>query len=332
MTSPMNYNFINLDELYKHPLEIDWLIEDIVPSNSVGMIYGASGSGKSHIILSMAAMIANGVPWFDKDTKQGNVLVMAGEGLSGLSRRLKAIEIENNLTIDQGNLHISNRAIGLDTDDGYKQVEQAINALETPPELIFIDTLSRHLMNSEENNNDHMSRFINKLEDIRLQYGCTIILVHHTGKSSNNGARGASALKANIDFSFEVTCTDAKKKCLFSCDKMKDADDDIPAKHFEIKGVDLGMISSKGKAITGACVIASSASISLKASQPSKEDIAFACFKSDKKAWQEAYIKACSDAISEDSKKKQYRDARKNLMVANRVKENEDGSYSILEA
>ena len=51
------YNFIKLDELYCQPLEIDWIIEDIMPSNSVGMIYGPSGSGKSHVILSMAAMI-----------------------------------------------------------------------------------------------------------------------------------------------------------------------------------------------------------------------------------------------------------------------------------
>jgi NAD(P)-dependent dehydrogenase (short-subunit alcohol dehydrogenase family) len=52
------YNFMKLNELYSHPLEIDWLIEDLIPNSSVGMIYGASGSGKSHIILSMAAMVA----------------------------------------------------------------------------------------------------------------------------------------------------------------------------------------------------------------------------------------------------------------------------------
>jgi RecA-family ATPase len=184
------YRFLPLADVYNESLAVEWLVRDYIPSQSVGMIYGPSGAGKSHIAFDMAAMIANGVPWFDKDTKQGNVLVMAGEGLSGLSRRLKAIEIENDLTIEQGNLHISNRAIGLDTDDGYKQVEQAIAELETPPQLIFIDTLSRHLMNSEENSNDDMARFINKLEDIRLKYGCTIILVHHTGKGSNQTARG----------------------------------------------------------------------------------------------------------------------------------------------
>ena len=330
MINTAPYTFIKLNELYKQPLEIDWLIEDTIPCNSVGMIFGASGSGKSHIILSMAAMIANGQPWFDKETRQGNVLVMAGEGLSGLSRRLRAIEKEHDLDIDQDKLHISNRTIGLDTAQGYKLVEQAINELETPPQIIIIDTLSRHLMESEENSNDDMARFINSLEELRLRYECTIILVHHTGKSTGQGARGASALKANIDFSFEVA--GENKKCTFSCDKMKDADDAVPAKHFEIKAVDLGQVNSKGKPITGACVVETTAPASSNKRQQCKEGIVLACFNPDKKMWQKAYLEVCTDNVDENSKKKQYRDARKKLIAANKVQENDDGTYSLSQA
>jgi KaiC/GvpD/RAD55 family RecA-like ATPase len=327
MTNSTAYNFITLDELYKQPLEIDWIIEDIIPSNSVGMIYGPSGSGKSHVILSIAAMIANGRDWFNKESKQGNVLVMAGKGLSGLSRRLRAIEKEHDLSIVQDKLHISSRAIGLDTENGYKQVEQAISELDAPPKLIFIDTLSRHLMDSEENSNDDMARFINKLEDIRLKYGCTIVLVHHTGKGGNQTARGASALKANIDFSFFVD--GENKSCSFSCDKMKDADDAIPTKYFEIKAVDLGIVTSKDKPITGACIVDSTKPISIKVNKQNKDELAYSCFNSDKKLWQQAYLDACTDAISAESKAKQYREGRKALIVAGKVIENQDGSFSV---
>jgi KaiC/GvpD/RAD55 family RecA-like ATPase len=327
MTNSTAYNFITLDELYKQPLEIDWIIEDIIPSNSVGMIYGPSGSGKSHVILSIAAMIANGRDWFNKESKQGNVLVMAGKGLSGLSRRLRAIEKEHDLSIVQDKLHISSRAIGLDTENGYKQVEQAISELDAPPKLIFIDTLSRHLMDSEENSNDDMARFINKLEDIRLKYGCTIVLVHHTGKGGNQTARGASALKANIDFSFFVD--GENKSCSFSCDKMKDADDAIPTKYFEIKAVDLGIVTSKDKPITGACIVDSTKPISIKVNKQNKDELAYSCFNSDKKLWQQAYLDACTNAISAESKAKQYREGRKALIVAGKVIENQDGSFSV---
>lgn len=330
MDMSSDYRLIKLDELFKQPLEIDWLIEDIIPSNSIGMIYGASGSGKSHIIFSMAAMIANGLQWFGKDTKQGNVLIMAGEGLPGLARRLLAIEKNHDLVINRDKIRISDRAIGLDTKNGFKQVKKAIEELEAPPQVIFIDTLSRHLMNSEENSNDDMARFINKLEDMRLKYGCTIILVHHTGKGEKLGARGASALKANIDFSFKVASEN--KRCSFSCDKMKDADDSMPDMNFEIKAVNLGEVSSKGKPITGASVVSSSAPPLSKAQKPSKEDLALSCFKTDKKEWQEAYVAACKALVSADTKKKQFRDARNTLIADGKVIENEDGSFSLVEA
>ncbi len=327
MFNTLDYNFIKLDELYSQPLEISWLIEDVIPSNSIGMIYGASGSGKSHIILSMAAMIANGLPWFEKDTEQGNVLVLAGEGLSGLSRRFKAIEIEHGITINQERLFISNRAIGIDTDKGYKQVEKAINELDEPPQLIIIDTLSRHLMQSEENSNDDMARFINRLEDIRLKYECTIILVHHTGKSASQGARGASALKANIDFSFEVEGKD--KKCSFTCDKMKDADDELATKYFEIKSVELGQDTSKGKPITGACVIKTDKAPSFKISKKSNEELALECFKPSAKEWKNTYVAQCTDAINDDSKASQFRRAKKKLFETGKIRENNGGTYSI---
>jgi KaiC/GvpD/RAD55 family RecA-like ATPase len=330
MTNVKAYNFIKLDELFDQSLEVDWLVEDIIPNNSIGMIYGASGSGKSHIVLSMAAMIASGLPWFDADTKQGNVLVMAGEGLSGISRRLKAIEKEHQIKIDRDKLHVSNRAIGLDTDSGYKLVEQAIQELGVTPQLIFIDTLSRHLMNSEENSNDDMARFIIRLEEIRIKHNCTVVLVHHTGKGEGHSARGASALEANVDFNFKVS--GEGKKCTFTCKKMKDADDAIPIKNFEIRAVNLGQKSSKGKQITGACVVGSKASISLKVVRKSNEDVALACFNPDKKMWQKVYLEVCTDNVDEETKKRRYREARKQLIGAGKVIENDDGSYSINKA
>jgi hypothetical protein len=113
---------------------------------------------------------------------------------------------------------------------------------------------------------------------------------------------------------------------------MKDADDAIPSKHFEIKAVDLGLISSKGKPITGACIVGSTKTFSLKIIKQSKEDIALACFNADKKEWQKAYVATCTAQIDNDSKKSQYRNARKNLIEDGRVLVNEDGSYSLNDA
>ena len=326
------YHFIQLDELFSKPLEIDWLIEDYLPSDSIGMLFGASGSGKSHIALSLAVSVANGKEWFGHSVKQGNVLVMAGEGNNGLNRRLQSIQKQYGLEINQENIHFSERAVGVDTDTGFKEMRDAIKALEKKPSLIIIDTLSRHLMQSQENSNDDMAQFINRLEQIRHQYKCTIMLVHHTGKSNQQGARGASALKANIDFNFEVQRGEGRFCCL-TCDKQKDADDDLKPKNFKIEPVDLDQKDSNGKTITGACIVPTSESVQIAMPSSNKyEQIALDTFDSDKAQWQKAFLKVSTDSAADDSKKKRFRETIKKLLDARKVSENTDGLFTKLDS
>ena len=324
-----DYNLIKLDELYSQPLEIDWLVEDYIPSDSIGMLFGASGSGKSHIALSLAVSIANGTKWFDQRTKEGDVLILAGEGNNGLQRRLKAIEAEHETTINPERIFFSERPIGLDTDEGFDDAVTAIDNLGRDLDLIVIDTLSRHLLKSAENSNDDMAQFINRLEQLRHRYECTILVVHHTGKSSAHSARGASALKANIDFSFKVEKGD-NKICRLTCDKQKDADDDLPAKCFLIKEVDLGDTDSYGNPITGACIVKANELPSF--NMPQRIDytkLALENFNANKPQWQNSFIEACSDDATEDSKKKRFRTAFKTLSEAGTISITDDGSYTI---
>jgi RecA-family ATPase len=144
------------------------------------MLYGASGAGKSHIALDIAVCIANGIPWCKKNTEKGFVFIMAGEGHGGLNRRLKVIEKTRKIRIDKQKILLSERAIGIDTEDGFKEVVAAIDAQPSKPDFIIIDTLSRHIMKSSENSNVDMANFINKLEQLQRRYDATIMIVHHT--------------------------------------------------------------------------------------------------------------------------------------------------------
>ncbi|MAY41904.1 MULTISPECIES: helicase RepA family protein [unclassified Neptuniibacter] len=324
-----DYNFIKLDELYSQPLQIDWLVESYIPSDSIGMLFGASGSGKSHIVLSLAVSIANGTEWFGLRAKEGNVLILAGEGNNGLQRRLRAIQVEHEITINPDRIFFSERPIGLDTDTGFDDAVTAIENLDKELDLIVIDTLSRHLLQSAENSNDDMAQFINRLEQLRHTYKCTILVVHHTGKSDRQEARGASALKANIDFSFGVQKDDSRI-CRLTCDKQKDADDDLPAKHFLIKGVDLGEADSYGNAITGACIVEANEMPSFAMPKGvDYEQLAIDTFNSEKRLWQEAFVEVCEDKSKTDSKKKRFRGVIDGLIKAGRISVTNDDCYEI---
>jgi RecA-family ATPase len=67
----------------------DWLIEDMMFCGDVGMVYGASGSGKSFLMTHAGLCIARGVPFLGHATRKGAVIYQAGEGGKGLVKRLR---------------------------------------------------------------------------------------------------------------------------------------------------------------------------------------------------------------------------------------------------
>lgn len=331
-----HYKFVPLSEIYRQSTEVEWLIEDYLPKKSIGMLYGPSGLGKTHIVLDMAVKIANGTPWWDKATEQGVVLVMAGEGNSGLVRRLKSIEKHHGIKINNNNLFFSERAVGIDTDNGFNELISAIEALEIKPDLIIIDTLSRHLMTSSENSNEDMANYVNKLEMIKQKYKTAIMIVHHTGKNEKSGARGASSIRANIDFSFVLKpiSVAGKKIADLECEKQKDASDQVPKISFTIVTVELDELDSKGHAIKGAC--AQRCAVTSDSEENIMKLIALDSFKTDKSDWQKRFLEMMDEETDSDLKidtlKKRFREVVKKLEGAGKVIKTEDGSFSLAEA
>ena len=80
--------FISAKELKLRKPE--WLVEDILESSSLGMIYGAPASGKSFLSLDLSACVASGIDWHGNRVKKGGVLYLVGEGRQGVVRRTTA--------------------------------------------------------------------------------------------------------------------------------------------------------------------------------------------------------------------------------------------------
>lgn len=329
------YRFVSIDDIYQQATEVEWLVEDYIPKQSIGMIYGPSGIGKTHIVLDIAARIANGIPWCEKETSKSTVLVLAGEGQGGLKRRLQAIEKQHEFTIDRKKLLFSERATGIDTDDGFNELINAIEALDEHPNLIIVDTLSRHLMSSSENSNEDMAGFINKLEQIKQMYKTSILIIHHTGKNEKSGARGASSIRANIDFSFALSKSNfaGKSLCNLECEKQKDASDKIPQITFFIDTVALDEKDSKGKRIMGAC--ARRAICQTDTEENIDDSVALETFAPIKSDWQEGFLKIYDEQVEHDLKldslKKKFRTVVDRLISKNLVKKLENNDFELIE-
>jgi RecA-family ATPase len=97
-----------------------------------------------------------------------------------------------------------------------------------------IDTLARVMAGGDENSTKEMSAFVRNCDLIREATGCTVLLVHHTGKDKTKGSRGSNALLGAVDTELMV---EANK--VWST-KQRDAEKAAPIS-FALETVDLGV-------------------------------------------------------------------------------------------
>lgn len=226
-----------------------WLIDQIIPVDAFGVIYGPSGAYKSFCAMDMSACIASAMNWHGNDVDEpGHVLYIGAEGASGLHLRKKAWEIRHQKPLS--NLAILGMAVTINSEDHNALIglcDELVQEIDQPIRLIVIDTLARSFQ-GEENSATDMGDFVNACDHIREVTGATILVVHHSGKDAEKGARGSSALRAACDFEFKVT-SPGKKLTRLSCTKAKDSDpfDDI---NFKLNVVEIGVRDRKGKPLT----------------------------------------------------------------------------------
>lgn len=223
---------IPADELICQPSPPRWIVRDLFEEGAFGMIHGPSGSGKSFVMIDIAMHIACAQQdWHGALVgRHGPIVYLAGEGHYGMRRRLAAWIRHYGQEPKRAKLHVSQSGCDLDQADGYRQTIEAIRALPEQPILIVVDTLHRFL-SGDENSAKDARAMISACDRLREEFGCALVLVHHTGVNteSQHRARGSSAWKGAVDFEFSV---EAKNQAItMTSRKAKDGPEAAP-RHF----------------------------------------------------------------------------------------------------
>lgn len=208
-----------------------WLVKHAVPANSIGILYGPSGSFKSFIALDLALHIAHGLPWLGRKTKAGPVIYVAAEGGTGLLGRIDAWHQKHGIA-PPDNLRVCIVPLMLDVPRDLARLSDAIAAecatLGMPPVLIVLDTMSQ-TMNGDENEARDTAGYLRGLSlALRARFEAAVMPVHHTGHSTADRPRGSSVIKGNVDFLFSVTRPEDQMVAILECRKQKDGDNGAP--------------------------------------------------------------------------------------------------------
>lgn len=179
----------------KPPIEI---IKGILYQQVLTTLWGAPGSGKSHIALDLACMIAQKYP----------VIYVAAEAPYEIGLRAKAWKQYHSTTLNH-NLKVWTEPVLLMKTKSVNFFIESVHNIK--PVAIFIDPLAQCFLGGNENETEDMG-----VVTFHLNYLCRILqtsvcIVTHTGWSSVH-ERGSSVLRAATRISLSVKQSDGTIK------------------------------------------------------------------------------------------------------------------------
>ncbi len=218
------FRFVGLDEMLREPRPPQWLVRGFLEAGTLGCLFGPSGSMKSFAAIDLGLCIASGMAWHGNEVpRPGPVFYIAGEGLSGLSKRIRAWLIEHDKVDDRLPFFVAAQTVQFLDAVSAEAVTLAVAALAEQhgaPALVVIDTLARCFGPGDENSTSDMSRFIAAIDQLKARLGCAVLLVHHSGLADKDRSRGSSALRAALDWEFRLEARDETR--VLHCTKSKD--------------------------------------------------------------------------------------------------------------
>jgi hypothetical protein len=177
------------------------LIDGLLYLDSLAMVYGPSGVGKSFVTIDMAMYIGSNLKWWNaREVANGAVLYVIAEGASGISLRTDAWEKHHGTT---SGVQWHPSAINIHESAWVGALAEVVADIK--PKLVVLDTLARSILGADENSSRDMGEVIANLDIIRRAAGSCVLVVHHSGKNLDAGGRGSTALKGAMDTELELT-------------------------------------------------------------------------------------------------------------------------------
>ena len=176
-----------------------WLIEDILPTQSLTLIYAPTGGQKSLLTLDMVRSVASGTDWLDKKSNKSKVIYVDGEmSERNIAKRVESMGISNIPRSDFS--YIATSMIDeFEFDLNKKSFRQSFikELKESDCKLLVLDNIRTLTVLSDENKSSEYTNFNNFIKVIRGM-GITTIVVHHSNKSKSEDGSTSYAGSSNV--------------------------------------------------------------------------------------------------------------------------------------
>jgi hypothetical protein len=183
------------DLIQSAPTEREWAVDGLAPASGLGILGGPPKRGKSTMLIHLARSVATGQPFLERATQRRPAIYINYEmPLDYFSELAKADPIPDNFCV----INRPEPRLKMDT---VRAIIEAVRERGFERGLLMIDSFrgAFKLRAEQENQSGEAGAILRELQEIGVQTGWLIVLVHHHRKHANQ--EGAANLSGTGDFS-----------------------------------------------------------------------------------------------------------------------------------
>lgn len=198
-----------------------WAVEKHVPAAGLVTVTADSNVGKTFYAIDLSYSVATGRRFFGEyGVRQGSVLYVYSEGQAGAKRRRAAWKSFHGVTSAPVRFVTASLDFSQEI-TGRTLIEKATAKGWPVPDVVVIDTLTDNFGGGDTSDHKDMRRFLATVNLLRQQYGCAVVVLHHTGWDSKR-ERGAKSIRDAADVAVFLERKDGQ--IVVSCEKMRDGE------------------------------------------------------------------------------------------------------------
>ncbi|MDP3890335.1 bifunctional DNA primase/polymerase [Nocardioides sp.] len=221
------------------------LVKGLLDYPSAVVLVGSYGIGKTFLGIALACCVATGRPWMGRPVERRRVLLVVGEGGSGLNKRIAAWEQGYNQgqPVNDADLIVMLQPRSLTDRNVWQRIGERCMAEDVG--FVILDTLSSLAPDADETKDSAL--VVSQMHRLAADTGGVVLLVHHPGWSDNGRTRGGYQFEGNTDDVLLLTGTPEEPLMQLRRKKVKDDENGqvfwMRRKPYTLAGEHLGQTS-----------------------------------------------------------------------------------------